>query len=691
MANGYAGKILSINLTKKTITTLDTDQYREYAGGIGIGCAIFWGLAVAPGDWDLKDAYDPRNVISLMSGPLAGTGIPGAGRTSISAVSPETFPIHQFARTSMGGRFATMLKQAGWDGVVVQGKAERPVWINIINDKVTIEDARNLWGLNTYETQSEITSMVAGRTRFGDEWHQIEEEYTTARPQIVCIGPIGETRAKIAALIHGSGVSARLGGFGGVFGAKNLKAISVIGTGGVKVSDPKGVVDTRLWHFTAFPKPLHNDPGNASCMPCLRCDRRRNSYHGGETMCVDQHWFNGHGDAMEDRAAEMLMKYGLSGWGGHFEGMKMFVADVPGAPEFFKGKVPVEPGMGWYLKYLYDQGILGSGRKIDSYPLHMDQYDTLSFREAFLDCIARRIGIGDALAEGLLEAAEKWGRLEEDLNNGALRLPAWGAVYHWTLPGVEWSYNYLLGTGDPAWHGFFALGKNMGGGPGALGEPAGTYSIERLLEIMSAKTIPFTGDPMMFNYAWKGEDAKKTGIYSEHKAKQVAWTRHYASFWNESMSFCEMLLPVFINVDRPDNWGPSPDVELRYYQAVTGNKIPFEETMAIGKRLWTLERAIRVMGGRNRENEKFAPFMYKPGASAMNFQGGVPVYENGKWSWQDNLDMYLDDTGVELFKTRYYKLEGWDERNGWPTRKTLEGMGLKHVADDMAAKGKLGT
>ena len=171
MANGYAGKILSINLTKKTITTLDTDQYREYAGGIGIGCAIFWGLAVAPGDWDLKDAYDPRNVISLMSGPLAGTGIPGAGRTSISAVSPETFPIHQFARTSMGGRFATMLKQAGWDGVVVQGKSERPVWINIINDKVTIEDARSLWGLNTYETQSEITSMVAGRTRFGDEWH----------------------------------------------------------------------------------------------------------------------------------------------------------------------------------------------------------------------------------------------------------------------------------------------------------------------------------------------------------------------------------------------------------------------------------------------------------------------------------------------------------------------------------------
>jgi aldehyde:ferredoxin oxidoreductase len=690
MAYGYAGKILSINLTKKTSTVIDTEKYREFGGGIGIGSAIFWDLAVAPGDWDLKDAYDPRNVISLMSGPLAGMGIPGAGRTSISAVSPETFPIHQFARTSMGGRFATMLKQAGWDGVVVQGKSDRPVWINIINDKVVIEDAQKLWGLNTYEAQSEITSMVGGRTRFGDEWHQIEKEYTTARPQIVCIGPIGETRAKIAALIHGSGVSARIGGFGGVFGAKNLKAISVIGTGGVKAADPKAVVDARLWHFQAFPKPLHNEPGNASCMPCLRCDRRRNSYHGGETMCVDAHWFNGQGEAMEDRAAETLMKSGLSGWGGHFDGMKIFVADVPGAPAFFKGKVPVEPGMGWYLKYLYDQGVLGPGKKIDSYPLHMDQYDSLSFREAFIDCIARRVGIGDVLAEGILEAAEKWGRLEEDMQSGALRLPAWGAVYHWTLPGVEWSYNYLLGTGDPAWHGFFALGKKMGGGPGALGEPEGNYSIERLLEIMSAKTIPYTGDPMMFNYAWKGEDARKTGIYSEHKAKEVAWTRHFASFWNESMAFCEMLLPVFINVDRKDNWGPSPDVELRYYQAVTGNKIPFEETMAIGKKLWTLERALRVMGGRTRENEKFAPFMYKPGASAMNFQGGVPVYENGKWSWQDNLDMYLDEAGVEQFKTHYYKLEGWDEKNGWPTRKTLESMNLKRVADGMASKGKLG-
>jgi aldehyde:ferredoxin oxidoreductase len=177
MANGYAGKILKVDLTKKETSTINTAQYEEFGGGVGISAAIFWDLAVAPGDWDLQDAFDPRNVISLMSGPLAAAGVPGGGRTSVSAIAPETFPTPLFHRTSFGGRFATMLKLAGWDGIVIEGKADRPAWINIINDTITIEDAKSLWGLNTFETQDKIASMVSGRTRFGDEWEQIGESY----------------------------------------------------------------------------------------------------------------------------------------------------------------------------------------------------------------------------------------------------------------------------------------------------------------------------------------------------------------------------------------------------------------------------------------------------------------------------------------------------------------------------------
>ncbi len=675
MTYGYAGKILKINLTTKEISRLDTAQYEEFGGGTGIGAAIFWDLAVAPGDWDLQDAFDPKNVISLMTGPLAATGVPGAGRTSICGIGPETFPTPLFHRTGMGGRFGTMLKLAGWDGVVVQGRAERPVWINIINDKVTIEDAKSLWGLNTFETQGQILSMVGGRTRFGEEWHQIGDDYTTARPQIVCIGPVGESMTRVAALIHGSGVSARTGGFGGVFGSKNLKAISVMGTGGIQAADPKRIVDTRISHILGRGGVA---AGTAACMPCVNSDRKRDSYYGGESMCADQYWFMG--DLM--KGADVAIKWGICTWATKFGGA--MENKVPGAPALFKGKVPMEPGMGWYIKYLYELGVLGPGKKIDSHPLPMDQWDKLSFREAFCDAIARKIGIGADLAEGTLEAAKKWGRLEEDLNSGALRFPAYGAIWHHTLPGMDWAYGYILTSGDPMWHGLMGVsgGGGMGGGPS-------TYTAEQLVEMMAAKVVPFTGDPLMFSNSWKGEEARKTGIYSAHKAKLVAWARYYNEFYNESLSICEMMLPNFIGRSANSIAGPSPELEYSYYQAVTGNKKSFADTMEIGRKVWNMERAIRVMAGRHRDKEEFAPFMYMPGATFMSL-GSRPVYVDGKWSFENQDDMYLDKAGVEEFKTHFYKLEGWDASNGWPTRKTLDGLGMKKVADTMASKNKLG-
>jgi aldehyde:ferredoxin oxidoreductase len=343
----------------------------------------------------------------------------------------------------------------------------------------------------------------------------------------------------------------------------------------------------------------------------------------------------------------------------------------------------MEPGMGWYIKYLYELGILGPGKQIDSHPLPMDQWDKLTFREIFCDAIARRIGIGADLAEGTFEAAKKWGRLDQDLNAGALRFPAYGASWHHSLPGVDWAYGYILMSGDPMWHGFFSLtgGGGFGGAP--------SYTAEQLVEMMAAKVVPFAGDPLMFSNCWKGEEAKKSGIYSEHKAKMVAWARRYAGFYNESMSICEMMLPNFIGRSANGIAGPSPELEYRYYQAVTGNGKTFADTMEIGRKIWNMERAIRVMAGRHRDNEQFAPFMYMSGAT-FALGGGKPVYQDGKWSFENQNDLYLDKAGVELFKTNFYKLEGWDINTGWPSRKTLEGLGMKKIADAMANKGRLG-
>ncbi len=674
MAFGITGKIARINLSTKEIRIIDTEKYEEFGGGYGIGAAIFWELAVAPDEWDLKDPYDPRHVLPIMTGPLAATGVPGSGRTNICGISPETFPTSEFNRGNFGGRFATMMKLAGWDGIVIEGMADKPVWINIINDRIKIEDAKELWGTDTWETQKRINAMVCGRRRFGEDWLEIDKTYTTGTPQIVCIGPVGETRSRLAALIHGSGVSARVGGYGAVFGAKNLKAISVLGSGGIKIANAMDMLDTRMSQMnlggivTGFMGPA--SPGAASCSPCLRGDRRRGSYHGGETMCVDQFWLETKRGSEQDLASEALIRYGASAWAVHFVGL--FLSDIPGAPDFFNKRVPVETGLGWYLKYLFDIGILGPGKKIDSAPLPMDDWGELSFRKALLDAVSRRTGIGDAIAEGACHAAQKWGRLEEDMESGALRFPAWGATGHWTMPSVEWAYNYLLGAGDPSWHGLVT----------SVGKPDDGTPIEKVLEMLSKKTIPYTDDIFMFNYAWKGKDAWETGIYSAHKAKEVAFSRHYASFWNESMAFCEMLLPNFKTV--------TPEAEIRYYKAVTGKNDSFADTMRIGQKIWTMERSIRVMHGRNRKTEIFAPFMYKPGASGQTFWGGVPIYEDGKWRNDEAPDMYLDRQGVEDFKTHYYELEGWDKENGWPTKKTLEDFNLKNVADLLEKKGRLG-
>ena len=134
MTGGYTGKILRINLTTGEITSIDTSKYEAYGGGYGSATAIFWDLCVAPGTWDLQDAFDARNIVTLMSGPLAGSLLPCAGRTSVSGLAPQAWPINWFSRSNFGGSFATILKFAGWDGVVVEGKSKAPVYINIVDD-----------------------------------------------------------------------------------------------------------------------------------------------------------------------------------------------------------------------------------------------------------------------------------------------------------------------------------------------------------------------------------------------------------------------------------------------------------------------------------------------------------------------------------------------------------------------------
>jgi len=241
MANGgYTGKVLRLNLTNKTTSTIDTEPYEEYGGGLGMGSAIIWDLL----DDKTIDGFDPKNIVALMPSPLSGTMVPdgGGSRTEVCGIGVFAYPIAWFTRSSFGGRFAGQLKYAGWDGIIVEGKADSPVWVNIVDDQVTFEDATDLWGSGVFETQEDIWRKAVGNGNHG-EWQSVSNTYSTQRPAVVCIGQAGENCAYMATIEASGGASASRAGPGTVMGSKNLKAIVVRGTKDINVANGSRLVE----------------------------------------------------------------------------------------------------------------------------------------------------------------------------------------------------------------------------------------------------------------------------------------------------------------------------------------------------------------------------------------------------------------------------------------------------------------
>ncbi len=683
MAGGYTGKILRVNLTTKSIGIIDTAKYEDFGGGHGIGSAIFFDLVA---DQLPFDAFDPKNVITIMTSPLSGTHVPGSGRCEVQGVAPMYYPVEWFSNSNWGGRFTAQLKYAGWDGIVIEGASDEPVWINIINDKVTIEKATGLWGMDTADTQEEIARWVIPGAKFG-EWLDVDNGYSTQVPAVACIGLAGENRSRIASIVHGPGSSAAQGGFGGVWGAKKLKAISVIGTGSVPIADPKALMEARLW-FNRFQwnvdKPLdpvmesrafmlfngapsggntHNltvplEPARAAaCASCPRgCRMRLASGKSNEAVCAGTvEYMNLEGPRVDKmRATDLLHAYGINHW--HIAGPRN------------------------YLNALYKMGVLGRGKQIEC-DLPMERINTLEFNQALMRRIAMREGIGDALSEGLARAAVKWGRYKEDLSSGVLNLAYWGCVEHYDpRVEVEWGYGSILGSRDIMMHSFnYPLHWMPMAMMRAGVEPY--LSAQRAVEIVAAAMIPYQGDPFMLDY---GEGP--TGIYSDHKVKQVAWHRHYQRFWIESTGFCGWRWPMFFTNNTVDRIGATPEAEPKFWNAVTGKNITFADGMEIGRKIWTLDRAMWVLQGRHRDQEVFPDYIYnKPSQAHI-----MPVYQDGKWVYATNAGRKLDRAKFEDWKTRFYKFEGWNPDNGWPTRSTLESLGLKRVADLLQRKHRLG-
>lgn len=725
---GYVGKIARINLTTGKITSINTGDYEDWGGGSGISAALFFDITVREKGLNLEevDGFHPDNLVTIMTSPLTATGIPSAtGRIEVHGIGVHQAPIGWYTKSIIGGRLGAMIKFAGYDGLAIEGAASEPVWLDIRDDNISIRPCSKLglWGVDAYETQKIICNYVAGNENI-NTWYTPAGSNggkTTQQPAVMTMGQAGENLCRMACLVHGSGYVAGAGGFGAVFGSKNLKAVSVIGTGSVPIADPAAVVRERLANLAEFgPKPVddyeliersknmlrHNfmpgageafgktptnwegatmfdslrreEKGPASCMGCYGgCRARYKSGKANETRCAGTYYY-GQADSrdIQVEATELINRYGFNTF------------------DFYQG-VP-------YIKALYDEGVIGSYDDPNAQvktTLDFSKWGQLQWARDFLDIIANRSDqLGNDLAEGFYRAIVKWGR-EDDIGSAHADDMAHMPIPYWGLPEhhydarsqLEYGYGTILGDReicehyftsifwDSYWHDHIALNLRD---YDATALQAVTLSAEKMLP--HANDYDSTEDAMqMINYATEN-------MYSEHIARMVSWHRHYTRFFKSSMLYCDWRYPDIINTNKEDRRGGSFTAEEKFFKAVTGKDLSYLDAMETGRKIWTMDNVIWALQGRHRDMVYFADYIYR---DDFEEEWKMPTYDPDAaepWQYRDVGFRHLDRDKFDEFKTRYYAQEGWDTASGWPTRSTLEGMGLGYVADELDRWGKLG-
>jgi aldehyde:ferredoxin oxidoreductase len=230
--NGYAGKILRLDLTgaKSRVAPLPSEWPAKYLGGRGFVARILYD-EVAP----TTGAFDEGNIVIMAAGPLSGLFLPGSGKVHFGTKSPAT---GGYADSNMGGHLAPEIKYAGYDAMVFEGRAARPVTVVIDDDQVRFADATRHWGKGCLETESAL------KKELGEDF------------QIAVIGPAGEKMVRFACIGHDFGRQAGRTGVGAVLGSKNVKAIAVRGTGSIPLADPAGALAKgRQMYDACYAKP----------------------------------------------------------------------------------------------------------------------------------------------------------------------------------------------------------------------------------------------------------------------------------------------------------------------------------------------------------------------------------------------------------------------------------------------------
>ena len=663
---GWVGKILRVDLSDGKIAKVPTSDYiPKFVGGRGLGAKICWD-EVPPE----VGAFDPENVLVFATGPLQGTLAPTSGRFKVMGKAPQTGPVESYCHSGVGGHWAPELKWAGYDALVITGRSPRPVYILIDDGEVRILDAKHLWGLDTYETQKKMWATHGSNIR------------------IMTIGVAGENKSRIAIILTDTGDASGQGGFGGVMGAKNLKAVAVEGTGYVRVARPEQLKEiTRYVNglFTRKSAPqdpfkpvepgfkyniwgggfgrgsLADAPGELSdllqdpssgysrvldgCFACpviCRSHVKGPDITGGVALCAQAYMY------MESTVYDYKKGYSKVTWNA------AKLADLYGINAYdIMAIIP-------WLDDCYREGLLTE--KDTGLPLK--EIGSKRFIEVLLHNIASREGFGDLLAEGGQRAAMKiGGEAEKRLELYYTRAGKFGGYReHWGYlggfpTGYALSYLALLWAIDN--RDVFTshnLMSQLWGAAHTIGQNPRTAVPEDLTPILkpvmkyaygSERVAEFiTKDGKRLNWQWAAKVVKR------HQERSIL---------KDSYIVCDIPFPFIFNPNTKDHVGDTT-IESRLYAAVTGLDMSEQESYAKGDMLSSLERAIACRDGRTRQDD----VLYEK------------YYHN-----LDAADRKYNREDLENAKSEFYQLKGWDVANGVPSKKKLKSIGLKEIADGL--------
>jgi aldehyde:ferredoxin oxidoreductase len=634
---GWTGKILRINLTERTHSAVDSETYVDrFIGGLGCGEKIYWDEGFPD-----RDAFHPDNPLIIMTGPLAATPVPASARWLVCGKSPAVVP-ETFLRANLGGFLGAELKRAGYDGIVITGKAEGPVYISINDGKVEIRNATHLWGKTNTVTQALIREEVGKDVK------------------LMTIGPAAEERTHIATIftdLAGSGAK----GFGSVMGAKNLKGIAVRGSGRIAVAHPEKLRDILkkvkqmtgegyMKVYAQLTTPVTKIVKKARCYGCTEgCSRTIHRTETGlegirkcQTPIFYIHWDKKFHHAVTDvtfRATTLANDYSLC------------ISEVT--------------FLLLWLEKCFEQGIL-SERDTG---LTFSTMGSWEFLEDFVQKTCYDTGFGKILGQGMKRAAAHLGRAAQEIAEECNILPYGPKVF---------SPSALMYAVEP-WPLISSL-----------------HELRKIMTkwaqwYLSKGKSSYVSTEVLRGIAEKFWGSAQAADFSTHEGKALAalkiQNRQYAK---ESLILCDFTWPIYDDASSEDHIG-DPGMASQIVASVTGKNIDEAELERRAELIFTLNRAIHLREGRKGRQDDTLPEsqflerieMIADGFGISNPELFLPARGDEVISRKGKA---LDRISFEQMKDEYYALRGWDTFTGLLKKEMLKEIGLPEVIGPLKDK-----